>query len=782
MDCFDEYDYVSKKYVYVKGCKGKRGHRGPTGADGPTGTQGEQGPTGPMGPSGGPSGGPPGPTGETGLGETGPTGPMGPSGGPSVGPPGPTGEPGARGEQGLTGARGEQGVTGTQGEQGATGTQGEQGATGTQGEQGVTGTQGEQGATGTQGEQGATGTQGEQGVTGTQGEQGQTGTQGEQGATGTQGEQGATGTQGEQGATGTQGEQGATGTQGEQGVTGTQGAQGEQGPTGVLLPSGVTAGTYGNEFYTPSFTVNTKGQLTSVSDILIDQNFVSIKRYGAVGDGITDDTNAIQSAIDNETNIYVPVGNYRITSTLVIGTTKDGFAMIGQGNGNGISAPVISGFLWDGPSGGTMMQDFSNANVELANFTLIGRNIGYTLTHPSIGLEVKGINSSGSCHFNKFHNINISYIDGAGGYGIKVGSATNDDISNNYFTKFTITFCNTCIYQLGSNTINNFYNENIFLEYYDKGIYYEDGNAHLNFNGFYGGTLANEDVLCNPVCEEFMADQNYHEVILNRTTAKAYSFPSGLRRNPTSINGTRIITIVADTPSLIDYQQAGGLSITNCIIGSLNSGTINLVNNSVESPQSLSLLGTTVGQNWPVFIKGNWNYQSSNFLQERSFNVAIIQIPDTITPTDIFPTPFNLEEATTYNIDGFVQLARVAGTNPHVLSFTVDGSASLDVSELNFLTRQNNSSWETPVTPLMSAYIGTSDAILTLSDNNATELISFRIKGQMRTSTKGTYIPQLKYDVAPGGPTYVRAGSYINIIPIGNKDITEINPIASAIF
>lgn len=49
--------------------------------------------------------------------------------------------------------------------------------------------------------------------------------------------------------------------------------------------------------------------------------YVSVKDFGAVGDGIADDTNAIQNALTyastlNGTCVYMPAGKYKITSTL----------------------------------------------------------------------------------------------------------------------------------------------------------------------------------------------------------------------------------------------------------------------------------------------------------------------------------------------------------------------------------------------------------------------------------------------------------------------------------
>lgn len=44
--------------------------------------------------------------------------------------------------------------------------------------------------------------------------------------------------------------------------------------------------------------------------------WVNLKSLGAKGDGLTDDTKAIQAAIDQYTNIYVPQGSYRVSETL----------------------------------------------------------------------------------------------------------------------------------------------------------------------------------------------------------------------------------------------------------------------------------------------------------------------------------------------------------------------------------------------------------------------------------------------------------------------------------
>ena len=43
---------------------------------------------------------------------------------------------------------------------------------------------------------------------------------------------------------------------------------------------------------------------------------VSVKDFGAVGDGVTDDTAAIQAAIDTQKSVYVPAGTYRLSDAV----------------------------------------------------------------------------------------------------------------------------------------------------------------------------------------------------------------------------------------------------------------------------------------------------------------------------------------------------------------------------------------------------------------------------------------------------------------------------------
>jgi Pectate lyase superfamily protein/Right handed beta helix region len=342
--------------VDITGPTGSIGPTGPAGATGPTGARGTTGWTGATGSNAtltGPTGytGNTGPTGSAAtvvvgtVGATaygnmplvtnsgtnkaailnfiipnGATGVQGPTGAASY-VPGPTGAAGATGATGrsLTGPTGPQGAASTQA--GPTGRDGPTGKslTGPTGPAAsMTGPTGRDGPTGKTGPQGPTGLKSDiTGPTGSTGGIGATGPTGVTGAPGLATNTGPTGVTGPTGSsiTGPTGAAstvtGPTGATGRQGATGVTGAA-YTGPTGSVGPTGA-AGLSGGTYQIPGSPAG------SVVRTTIDKlsDFISVKDFGAVGNGLANDQPAIQAAIDYASKrgggtVYMPAGYYRI--------------------------------------------------------------------------------------------------------------------------------------------------------------------------------------------------------------------------------------------------------------------------------------------------------------------------------------------------------------------------------------------------------------------------------------------------------------------------------------
>ena len=93
-----------------------------------------------------------------------------------------------------------------------------------------------------------------------------------------------------------------------------------------------------------SFTQNGTGAVTqTVQDKL--EEYISVKDYGAVGDGVTNDTAAIQAALTyasgKQIGIYVPGGRYLVTSPLTLNVTGSTSNAI-YGDGNGVSVIMLN--------------------------------------------------------------------------------------------------------------------------------------------------------------------------------------------------------------------------------------------------------------------------------------------------------------------------------------------------------------------------------------------------------------------------------------------------------
>lgn len=106
---------------------------------------------------------------------------------------------------------------------------------------------------------------------------------------------------------------------------------------------------------------------------------ISVKDCGAVGDGVANDTVAIQAALNlaaaNGGTVYLPVGTYLVTTTLTLGENSMGVRMIGAGDGY-YDGGAITGtaIKWTGT--GACIDVPACYGFEIARFGIYGAQTG----------------------------------------------------------------------------------------------------------------------------------------------------------------------------------------------------------------------------------------------------------------------------------------------------------------------------------------------------------------------------------------------------------------------
>lgn len=156
--------------------------------------------------------------------------------------------------------------------------------------------------------------------------------------------------------------------------------------------------------------------LTKVHNRMIDGASSNIIDYGAVGDGTTDDTAAIQLALNSGAkSVFVPSGTYLITALTI---TSE---MVFYGEGTLKRNAVAS----------SAMLKITSSNVEVNGLRFDGAGTGSTIgaaNSSEFAIKATGTNSTAQITNIKIRN---TVIDGVAGVGVRCDFANNCIIENN---------------------------------------------------------------------------------------------------------------------------------------------------------------------------------------------------------------------------------------------------------------------------------------------------------------------------------------------------------------
>ena len=93
-------------------------------------------------------------------------------------------------------------------------------------------------------------------------------------------------------------------------------------------------------------------------------NFVNVLDYGAIGDGINDDTLNIQEAINQNSIVFFPTGNYRITNKLIIPSATH---LIGEGCNSRLGYDATKSSLLQISSSNVVLDNLSLHSLDKTN-------------------------------------------------------------------------------------------------------------------------------------------------------------------------------------------------------------------------------------------------------------------------------------------------------------------------------------------------------------------------------------------------------------------------------
>lgn len=226
------------------------------------------------------------------------------------------------------------------------------------------------------------------------------------------------------------------------------------------------------------------GSLQITSTSVYDIN-VKGAPYNAVGNGIADDTAAIQAAINAASGtsgkiVYFPTGTYKVSSTLTISATT-GITLIGASTGSVLIQSTSA--LSDLPI--LKLTDVRDSYFKQMTFR--GLNIA---TRPKCAIQVNRGSGTGSTnsHNNRFSDLYIGdpYI----GFqeGIRLTCDPGKDTNNDIHTFENIIFSNIenyCMYIQHSNSLAHTISNVGFGSLTGTGIYAEAGSFKMRDCWFY---------------------------------------------------------------------------------------------------------------------------------------------------------------------------------------------------------------------------------------------------------------------------------------------------------
>jgi hypothetical protein len=277
--------------------------------------------------------------------------------------------------------------------------------------------------------------------------------------------------------------------------------------------------------------------------------------YGATGDGVTDDTAAIQKALNDlsasahSSVLYFPAGTYQITATLSLAHAID-ISLIG-------ADPAVTKIVWAGPANGVMLYLNGVAYSKFSRLTFDGSSTALVAVDQSYDGKLGYFDTGNEYSDDSFTNAGYGIRGGALDFGFAETSVLRSHFTGNWVAGIAVLNYNALDLWVWYST---FQNCNVGVTNYIP-VIVGAGNFHVYYSNFSNSRVADLEV---GNTGGFSARGNF-------SSGSAYFFlGAGATNNPATID------IVGNT--ILDSTNANGTAI-----GIWNQGPGFVMNNVIRT-------------------------------------------------------------------------------------------------------------------------------------------------------------------------------------------------------
>lgn len=192
-----------------------------------------------------------------------------------------------------------------------------------------------------------------------------------------------------------------------------------------------------------------------------------------------------------------------------------------------------------------------------------------------------------------------------------------------------------------------------------------------------------------------------------------------------------------------------------------NKNALNIAVTRQATPTAITRAGSANGL-WPVAMRATL-FTDFTLSAALGVQTAFPAAVDVVT----------LEANTSYAIKGrYFMTTGTTTTKTTGIAFLAGGGLTLQTGGLALFVRGYNAVANTTVTAT-NATIITQLASVVVTPTATTAGVGIEFEGTIRINAGGTLTPQINFSANPGGTNLMKAGSFIEFIPIGNGTSTS---------